>query len=418
MSYRNILKIVLSACALLLILSSQNIQAQQVKAKKDQAAPKISSAPIPLPTPSPDQQTLDQEAPFVDPLRGTYPDPKKVGVPQPVYRATPGAQGSRDRYAKIPEAEVIRRHWEEQCRDECCQDNPCPPQEKCPLCVDDPKTPCGNCKMCQAGFPCEKTLCRHCIQQRSQNMCNSCDLTAGDEPCGTCDACREHRSDPCEHADDGHGIRGEFNPYKERRLFSVIPRPILDAYNNNARKFPVYYNPAPYYRPHWNPSLYAGYARPFSFRWSCPLCYKDPCQCDKPGFAGQVSYAYSCKFCNRNPCACAEDICNVTKELNPKGVGSAMKEERRTSTRIQDAEERQSAPTPLTSAPLSDTDQGPSDSILDDDSLPSLRDAPNPSRDRMQQLLRQESDPGLPQPPPTLDGPKTSRRAGGFTILE
>jgi hypothetical protein len=216
-------------------------------------------------------------------------------------------------------------------------------------------------------------------------MCNNCDLTAGDKPCGTCDACREHRSDPCEHADDGHGPRGEFNPYKEPRFMSVIPRPIMDMYNNGARKFPVYYNPAPYYRPHWNPSLFTGYARPYSFRWSCPLCYKNPCECDKPGFAGQVSYAYACKFCGRNPCACAQDICNVNKELNPKGVRSSLADENKTSTRIQDAEMREknkAAEKAKRSSPLSDADDDDKPELLDDakpEKLDLLKDAPKNS---------------------------------------
>ena len=155
-------------------------------------------------------------------------------------------------------------------------------------------------------------------------MSNSCDLTAGDEPCGTCDSCREHRSDPCEHADSGYGPRGEFNPYRESPRLAIIPRPILDTYNNGARKFPVYYNPAPYYRPTWNPSTFAGYARPYTFRWSCGLCFRDPCGCNAPGMAGQVSFAYTCKFCNRNPCACTTEICNVTKPMDPRGIAEAL----------------------------------------------------------------------------------------------
>jgi hypothetical protein len=103
----------------------------------------------------------------------------------------------------------------------------------------------------------------------------------------------------------------------------------------------VYYNPAPYYRPHWNPSLFAGYSRPFTFRWSCPLCYKDPCECNQPGFAGQVPYAYTCKFCNRNPCACTADICNVTKSLDPKGISKSLTDMKKDSNQIQDAEFRQ-----------------------------------------------------------------------------
>lgn len=272
-----------------------------------------------------------------------YPDPKRLGpVDTPIHGKAPAANVN-DRYSKISEAERARRIMVDECRRECCNECPeCDGTEPCPLCEEDPKTPCGKCKMCLAGFPCEKTLCRHCVQPRSMNMCNSCDLTAGDEPCGTCDACREHRSDPCEHADDGHGPRGEFNPYKEPRLFSVIPRPILDTYNNGARKYPVYYNPAPYYRPHWNPSMHIGYARPYTHRWSCPLCYKDPCDCDKPGFAGQVPYAYACKFCNRNPCACSQDICNVNKAMDPAGVSKSLTDMNQDSTRIQDREVRES----------------------------------------------------------------------------
>ena len=203
-----------------------------------------------------------------------------------------------------------------------------PEQPPCPLCLEDPMTPCRTCKMCVAGFPCEKTLCRHCVQPRSKNMSNSCDLTAGDEPCGTCDSCREHRSDPCEHADTGYSRFGEYNPYREPPLLAVIPRPILDEYNGGARKFPVYYNPAPYYRPTWNPSTFAGYARPYTFRFSCPLCFRDPCGCNAPGMAGQVPFAYTCKFCNRNPCACTTEICNVTKPLDPRGIAAALEQMR------------------------------------------------------------------------------------------
>ena len=253
-----------------------------------------------------------KEIPFL------YPDPRTIGTPTHLIQGKPAVPVTPDRYAGVSEQERCMRMLSDQCGCKECEHVPCP------LCVEDPTTPCKRCKMCLAGFPCEKTLCRHCVQPRSKNMGNSCDLAAGDEPCGTCDACREHRSDPCEHADDGYGPRGEFNPYREPRLLSVIPRPILDTYNNGARKFPVYYNPAPYYRPTWNPSLFAGYARPFTFRWSCGLCFRDPCGCDTPGMAGQVQYAYTCKFCNRNPCACAQDICDVTQPLDPRGIASAL----------------------------------------------------------------------------------------------
>ena len=252
-----------------------------------------------------------------------YPDPRTVGVVPYTMQGTPAVPVTNDRYAGISEQERMQRMlWDQYMRE--CECIPGHDHLTCPLCEDDWKTPCGKCKMCVAGFPCEKTLCRHCLQPRPKTMGNSCDLTAGDEPCGTCDACREHRSDPCEHADDGYGLRGEFNPYKEVRLFSVIPRPVLDFYNNGARKFPVYYNPAPYYRPTWNPATFVGYNRPFQMRYSCELCFKDPCECNVPGMAGQVSYAFACKFCNRKPCACVPDICNVNAPMDPKGITAAL----------------------------------------------------------------------------------------------
>lgn len=256
----------------------------------------------------------------------SYPDPRTVGIIPPVISGHAPIPVTEHRYAGVSEQERVARILQDQCDEiEGFGKREQPP---CPLCENDPKTPCGKCKMCLAGFPCEKTLCRHCIQPLSKNMGNNCDLTAGDEPCGTCDACREHRSDPCEHADDGYGPLGEFNPYHEPRLLSAIPRPILDVYNNGARKFPVYYNPAPYYRPTWNPSIYTGYARPFTFRWFCENCHKDPCVCNTPGIAGQVSYGYACKFCHRNPCACATEICNSNKEMDPVGIAQSLKDMR------------------------------------------------------------------------------------------
>ncbi|MDR1922866.1 MAG: hypothetical protein LBQ66_00710 [Planctomycetaceae bacterium] len=268
-----------------------------------------------------------------------YPDPRQIGNKLPYARGgISPLPYDGDRHAAIPEAEVQHRHHVDDVRKQLGE----PPisAAECPLCKDDPRTPCGRCKMCVQGMPCDKTLCRHCVQPVSRNMNNFCDLTNGDQPCGTCDSCREHRSDPCEHADDGRGPYGEWNPYKEPRLFSVIPRPILDEYNNGARKFPVYYNPAPYYRHYWNPSLYTGYARPYSFRYTCPVCYQKPCKCDRPPFAGQVPFAYTCKFCNRNPCACAEDICDANSEMQPGGRSNALKAAREQSTRIQDADAR------------------------------------------------------------------------------
>ena len=286
------------------------------------------------------QQFVEKEIPFL------YPDPRTVGVYPYVMQGKPAGAISVNRYGGISEQERQERiQWEQHQQ---AHGLPGDEQPSCPLCVDNPMTPCKTCKMCVAGFPCEKTLCRHCVQPRSKNMSNSCDLTAGDEPCGTCDSCRERRSDPCEHADTGYGPKGEFNPYNEPRLLSVIPRPILDWHNNGARKFPVYYNPAPYYRPNWNPSTFAGYARPFTFRWSCGLCFKDPCGCNTPGVAGQISYAFSCKFCNRNPCACTAEICNVTKTLDPIGIAQALAVMREEAEGSQPEELSVTSPTPET----------------------------------------------------------------------
>ena len=262
------------------------------------------------------QQFVEEEMPFL------YPDPRTVGVHPYIMQGRPPGAISVNRYAGISEQERQDRILWDQLMQE--MDLPGLEQPPCPLCVDDPMTPCRRCRLCIAGFPCERTLCRHCVQPRSKNMPSACDLTAGDEPCGTCDSCREHRSDPCAHGNDGFGPRGEFNPYREPRFLSVIPRPILDWHNNGARKFPVYYNPAPFYRPTWNPSTFAAYNRPFTFRWSCGLCFRDPCGCNAPGIAGQVSYAFSCKFCNRNPCACTQEICNVTSALDPRGIAQAL----------------------------------------------------------------------------------------------
>ncbi|MDR2641738.1 MAG: hypothetical protein LBC74_02970 [Planctomycetaceae bacterium] len=267
-----------------------------------------------------------------------YPDPRSIGTVPYVRGGIAPTPYSSDRIAAVPEEEVQHRHHVDKARKQAGQ----PPvtAAECPLCKDDPKTPCGECSKCRQGYPCERTVCRHCVQPVSRNLNNFCDLTAGDEPCGTCDSCREHRSDPCAHADDGRGPHGEWNPYKQSRIFAVIPRPILDEWNNGARKFPVYYNPAPYYRPYWNPSLYTGYARPYTFRYTCPVCSDGVCKCDKPPFAGQVPFAYTCKFCNRNPCACAADICDANAEMQPSRRQVAIDAARAKSTRIQDADAR------------------------------------------------------------------------------
>jgi len=331
-------------------------------------------------------QSAEPELPFL------YPDPRTIGVRPYIMQAKPAGAVTNDRYAGISEQERKARMLQDQYR--AIKGLPEEAQPPCPLCLSEHKTPCGQCKMCLAGFPCENTLCRHCVQPRSKNMMSSCDLAAGDEPCGTCDACREHRSDPCEHADSGYGPWGEFNPYREPHLLSVIPRPILDMYNNGARKFPVYYNPAPYYRPTWNPSLFSGYARPFTFRWTCPLCSKEQCECTTSGVAGQVPYAYTCKICNRNPCACAAEICNVNKGMDPRGTTEALAKLKGEGAGTPPTTTPNTATSPGTSdtsSPESSTNGGGGTQLeeLFDDTPPVLN--PNP--------------PPLPRPRPSLNAP-------------
>ena len=299
-----------------------------------------------------------------------YPDPRMVGVHPYVMQGTPAGAVTGNRYAGVPEQERMQRMMWDQYLQEC---EGLPGYEKlpCPLCEDEWKTPCGKCKMCELGFPCEKALCRYCVLPRSKNMSSSCDLAAGDEPCGTCDSCREHRTDPCEHADSGYGPRGEYNPYHERRLLSVIPRPILDVYNNGARKFPVYYNPAPAYRPTWNPATFLAHARPYTFRWSCPLCFRDPCGCEQPGMAGQVPYVYTCKYCNRFPCACVQDICNVNKLMDPKGTANALADIREPAATAGakpiEIRETSSSATPSGTSPSETAPSGGVNDLLDDE---------------------------------------------------
>ncbi|MGL4942603.1 MAG: hypothetical protein ACRC46_05365 [Thermoguttaceae bacterium] len=194
----------------------------------------------------------------------------------------------------------------------------------CPICKGGELVPCGRCPSCRDGFPCQKRICRHCVQPRDLNTCSFCDVTAGEEPCGTCDACRARRSDPCEHTADGHGPKGEFNPYNYNPHFGRPPRIVTNFYNNGAGRFPVYYNPAPYYKPTWNPAMWGAYQRPTTFRWTCDYCRAEECQCTTGPRAGQVSYAYACKFCLRSPCACPAEICDANKEMRPAQTKAAL----------------------------------------------------------------------------------------------
>ena len=328
------------------------------------------------------QQHETAEIPFL------YPDPRTVGVIP--YTTQPRAAGSvtPDRVAGISEQERSERIlWHQFLLESGITAGHVQPD--CPLCVNDPRTPCGTCRMCEAGFICERTLCRHCVQPRSMNMSSACDLTAGDEPCGTCDSCREHRSDPCEHAGSGYGHGGVYNPYREKAFLARIPRPILDFHNNNARKFPVYYNPAPYVRPTFNPAMFQAFARPYVHRWTCALCFRDPCGCNVPGVAGQVSFAFACKFCNRNPCACAAEICNANREMDPIGVATALEVQRaeREGTAVQRAveiiETQQQAIELFDDRPLNGNGRGGNGGGLFEDTVPIRPDQPTGPRPQL-----------------------------------
>ena len=219
----------------------------------------------------------------------------------------------------------------------------------CPICKERvERVPCGLCEKCRRGETCELyrpcgecpsclvyEKCdlyraeRNCVLPNRTNSCNRCDITINGEPCGTCDWCRENSGlnhEPCGHQEVGIGNRKKtiYNPYNEPKLFSAPPRWVTDRFNNNASRFPIYYNPAPYYKETSNPSLLGGYARPFTFRYTCNQCRNSPCTCTAPGIAGQVAYAYACKICNRNACACAAEICNVNEPLNPAGVKAQL----------------------------------------------------------------------------------------------
>ncbi|MCL2306588.1 MAG: hypothetical protein FWC43_14715 [Planctomycetaceae bacterium] len=221
----------------------------------------------------------------------------------------------------------------------------------CPICKERvERIPCGFCEKCKHGETCELykpcgqcpsclvfEKCdlyraeRNCVLPNRTNSCNRCDNTIHGEPCGTCDWCRENSGlnhEPCGHQEVGIRPKTIYNPYNEPKLFSAPSRFVTDRFNNGASRFPIYYNPAPYYKETSNPSLLGGYARPFTFRYTCAQCMNQPCTCTAPGLAGQVAYAYACKLCNRNPCACAAEICNVNMALNPAGVKSQLEQMR------------------------------------------------------------------------------------------
>ena len=214
----------------------------------------------------------------------------------------------------------------------------------CPICKEAlERVPCGRCENCKRGITCELykpcgecfscsigEKCdlyrahRDCILPSKSNSCTRCDVRINGEPCGTCDWCRENSGlnhEPCGHQEVGLlKAKTVYNPYNEPKLFSAPPRFITNRFNNNASRFPIYYNPAPYYKNMHNPSTFTGFGRPFQMRYTCEMCRHNPCTCTAPGNAGQVAYAFACKFCNRNPCACAAEICNSNMDLNPKEI--------------------------------------------------------------------------------------------------
>lgn len=191
--------------------------------------------------------------------------------------------------------------------------------------------PCGKCPSCQVFEKCDLYKAhRNCVLPNRTNSCNRCDLTINGEPCGSCDWCRENSGlnhELCGHQEVGLlQTKTVYNPYNECPIFSAPPRIFTDRFNNRASKFPIYYNPAPYYKSTSNPATWGAYQRPFTFRWTCELCKNDPCTCTAPGHSGQVAYAYACKFCDRTPCACTAEICNSNAPLNPKVVRAQLDE--------------------------------------------------------------------------------------------
>ncbi|MGL6227112.1 MAG: hypothetical protein ACRC10_10885 [Thermoguttaceae bacterium] len=191
--------------------------------------------------------------------------------------------------------------------------------------------PCGKCPSCLVFEKCDLYKAhRDCVLPNRTNSCNRCDLTINGEPCGSCDWCRENSDlnhELCGHQEVGLlQTKTVYNPYNECPIFSAPPRILTDRFNNRSSKFPIYYNPAPYYKSTSNPATWGAYQRPFTFRWTCELCKNDPCTCTAPGHSGQVAYAYACKFCDRTPCACTAEICNSNAPLNPKSVRSQLDE--------------------------------------------------------------------------------------------
>lgn len=251
----------------------------------------------------------------------------------------------------------------------------------CPICKEAvERVPCGCCEKCQKGETCELykpcgecpsclvyekcdlyRACRNCVLMNRLNSCNRCDNRINGEPCGTCDWCRqnsEFNHEPCGHQEVGLRHKTIYNPYNEPKLFSAPTRIITNRFNNNASRFPIYYNPAPHYKETSNPSLYGGFQRPFTHRYTCDRCRNYPCDCNAQGYAGQVAYAYACKFCNRNPCACAAEICNSNMPLNPTAVTAQLNKLKEEAKPVLPDDEEEAEEGMNTFQPLSDDDPG------------------------------------------------------------
>ncbi len=264
----------------------------------------------------------------------------------------------------------------------------------CPICKERvERIPCGCCEKCKRGETCELykpcgvcpsclvfEMCdlykaeRNCVLPNRTNSCNRCDNTINGEPCGSCDWCRENSGlnhEPCGHQEVGIRPKTVYNPYNEAKLFSAPTRMITDRFNNRASRFPIYYNPAPYYKETSNPATMGGYARPFTFRYTCDLCRHSPCTCTAPGNAGQVAYAYACKICDRNPCACVAEICNANMPLNPAGVKMQLEKMREEAKpKLPDQEEQ--APTDGGFRPVQDAGPATEPGAWDTEAPPSL----------------------------------------------
>lgn len=221
--------------------------------------------------------------------------------------------------------------------------------------------PCKECEGCKAGEQCLYAVCRNCVLPNRLNSCNTCDFTLNGAPCGTCDSCRDNGlcHEPC-----GHQRFGIFNPTNEPPLLAATPRFIVSAFNGRGHRFPIYYNPAPYYKTYWNPGNYVAHQRPFTACYLCPSCNNETCTCTDKCKAGQIPYYYACKFCLRNPCSCYQDICQSNRPLDPVGTAKNLQE-------FYESEEAALNQSELPGEPVNEGNETGDGNLFDDD-LPLL----------------------------------------------